>query len=222
MDAARTARRLGASEVRVAYRRGREEMPAHTAEVDEAEMEGVVFEFLVAPVDVVTDAAGAVSGLRCQRMQLGEADASGRRRPEPIPGSEYVIPCGAIVSAIGMEPDDRPFEAVTGRRSGTPDQGRPHHPAERPSLPVRRRRRRGRRHRHHARHRPRPPRRLHDRQLAERPSDGRVPAVRRPAGRRGPRRGPRAAAAATRTAGPCGPTASTPAHRPTSPRSSRP
>jgi len=118
MDAARTARRLGASEVRVAYRRGREEMPAHTAEIDEAELEGVLFDFLVAPVDVVSDAKGAVTGLRCQKMVLGEADASGRRRPEPIPGSDYVIPCGAIVSAIGMEPDDRPFEAVTGVNRG--------------------------------------------------------------------------------------------------------
>jgi heterodisulfide reductase subunit A len=118
MDAARTSRRLGASEVRVAYRRGREEMPAHTAEIDEAELEGVLFDFLVAPVDVVSDDSGAVTGLRCQKMALGEADASGRRRPEPIPGSEFVIPCGAIVSAVGMEPDDRPFEAVTGVTRG--------------------------------------------------------------------------------------------------------
>jgi NADPH-dependent glutamate synthase beta subunit-like oxidoreductase len=118
MDAARTARRLGASEVRVAYRRGREEMPAHTAEIDEAELEGVLFDYLVAPVNVASDSSGAVSGLRCQRMRLGDADASGRRRPEPIPGSDYVIPCGAIVSAIGMEPDDHPFESVTGVSRG--------------------------------------------------------------------------------------------------------
>jgi heterodisulfide reductase subunit A-like polyferredoxin len=118
MDAARTARRLGASEVRVAYRRGRDEMPAHTAEIEEAELEGVLFDYLVAPVDVVSDASGSVTGLTCQRMQLGEADASGRRRPEPVPGSEFVIPCGAIVSAIGMEPDDGPFEGVTGVSRG--------------------------------------------------------------------------------------------------------
>ncbi len=114
MDAARTARRLGSAEVRVAYRRGRGEMPAHTAEVDEAEMEGVAFDFLIAPVEVISDGEGAVTGLRCQRMQLGQADASGRRRPEPIPGSEHVIPCQAIVSAVGMEPDDEPYEPVTG------------------------------------------------------------------------------------------------------------
>ncbi len=114
MDAARTARRLGAAQVRVAYRRGRAEMPAHVAEVVEAELEGVEFDFLVAPVDVVKDAAGAVAGLRCQRMELGQADESGRRRPEPVRGSEFVLECQAIISAIGMEPDDEPYEPVTG------------------------------------------------------------------------------------------------------------
>ena len=70
MDAARTVRRLGAAETVVAYRRGREEMPAHAAEVDEAEQEGARFEFLVAPTAVVTDARGEVTGLRCARMRL--------------------------------------------------------------------------------------------------------------------------------------------------------
>jgi len=78
MDAARTARRLGALDTVVAYRRGREEMPAHVSEVTDAEREGVRFEFLVAPVEVIGDANGEVTGLRCQRMQLGEADSSGR------------------------------------------------------------------------------------------------------------------------------------------------
>jgi heterodisulfide reductase subunit A-like polyferredoxin len=118
MDAARTARRLGSLETRVAYRRGRDEMPAHPAEVDEAEREGVVFDFLVAPVEVVKDAVGGVSGLRCQRMRLGEADASGRRRPEPIAGSDFVLPCQVVVSAVGMEPDDDPYERVTGDAKG--------------------------------------------------------------------------------------------------------
>jgi len=112
MDTARTARRLSALAVRVAYRRGREEMPAHVAEVNDAEVEGVGFDFLVAPISVVADASGAVSGLRCQRMQLGEADASGRRSPEPISGSDFVIPCEAVISAIGMAPDQRPFEGL--------------------------------------------------------------------------------------------------------------
>ena len=118
MDTARTARRLGALEVRVAYRRGRTEMPAHIAEVDDAEKEGVAFEFLVAPVAVVAGPAGAVTGLRCQKMQLGQADASGRRRPEPVAGSEFVIPCEAVISAIGMAPDHAPFEGLTGVAQG--------------------------------------------------------------------------------------------------------
>lgn len=105
MDAARTARRLGALDTLVAYRRGRGQMPAHIAEVNDAEREGVRFHFLVAPIEVVGDAAGRVVGLRCQRMRLGEPDASGRRRPEPQPGSEFVLPCDAVVAAIGMSPD---------------------------------------------------------------------------------------------------------------------
>jgi heterodisulfide reductase subunit A-like polyferredoxin len=109
MDAARTARRLGAASVTVAYRRGRAEMPAHHVEAADAEAEGVRFALQVAPVEVTGDHNGAVNGLRCQRMQLGEPDASGRRRPEPIPGSEHVIDCDLIVAAIGMRPDTSPF-----------------------------------------------------------------------------------------------------------------
>jgi len=109
MDAARTARRLGAASVTVAYRRGRDEMPAHHVEADDTEREGVAFAFQVAPLEVLGDATGAVSGLRCTRMRLGAPDASGRRRPEPIPGSETVVPCDIIVAAIGMRPDTSPF-----------------------------------------------------------------------------------------------------------------
>jgi heterodisulfide reductase subunit A-like polyferredoxin len=118
MDTARTARRRGAVEVKVAYRRGRGEMPAHIAEVDDAEKEGVAFEFLIAPVSVVVGAGGKVEGLRCQRMLLGEPDASGRRRPEPVAGSEFVIPCEAVISAIGMAPDQAPYENLTGVATG--------------------------------------------------------------------------------------------------------
>jgi heterodisulfide reductase subunit A len=114
MDAARTAVRLGAVETTVAYRRGREEMPAHKAEVDEAEQDGVKFTFLVAPVEVVGDAAGKVTGLRCRRMALGKPDASGRRRPEPIKGSEFVIPCDTVLGAIGMAADGASFGAGLG------------------------------------------------------------------------------------------------------------
>ncbi|MEJ2187193.1 MAG: FAD-dependent oxidoreductase, partial [Gemmatimonadota bacterium] len=111
MDAARTARRLGAADTVVAYRRGREQMPAHLAEVEDAEKEGVRFEFLVSPAAVVADASGKVNGLRCTRMKLGEPDASGRRRPEPIQGSEFVMDCDVVIPAIGLAPDTGPFEA---------------------------------------------------------------------------------------------------------------
>jgi len=109
MDAARTARRLGAASVTVAYRRGREEMPAHHVEADDAEREGVTFTFQVSPAEVVGDEHGAVSGLACTRMTLGAPDASGRRRPEPIAGSEFVLPCELVIGAIGMSPDPSAF-----------------------------------------------------------------------------------------------------------------
>jgi heterodisulfide reductase subunit A len=105
MDAARTARRLGATSVTVVYRRGREEMPAHRAEIEDAEREGVRFSFLVTPAEVTGDAVGNVGGLRLTRMRLGAPDASGRRRPEPIRGSEFPLECEVVVAAIGMAPD---------------------------------------------------------------------------------------------------------------------
>ncbi len=120
MDAARTARRLGATSVTVAYRRGREELPAHHVEADDAEREGVAFSFQVAPAEILGDASGAVSGLRCQRMALGEPDDSGRRRPEPIPGSEIVLPCEVVIGAIGMSPDTGAFAShVAANPNGT-------------------------------------------------------------------------------------------------------
>jgi len=109
MDAARTAVRLGAAQTTVAYRRGRTELPAHKTEVDDAERDGVTFTFQVAPVDVVGDSAGHVTGLRCQRMALGRPDASGRRRPEPIEGSEFVVACETVLVAIGMAPEGAAF-----------------------------------------------------------------------------------------------------------------
>jgi heterodisulfide reductase subunit A-like polyferredoxin len=120
MDTARTAVRLSAAETTVAYRRGRQEMPAHKAEVDDAERDGVRFSFQVAPVEVLGDASGKVTGLRCQRMALGKPDASGRRRPEPIKGSEFVIPCDAVLMAIGMAPEGSAFGGpVTANSNGT-------------------------------------------------------------------------------------------------------
>jgi heterodisulfide reductase subunit A-like polyferredoxin len=120
MDAARTAVRLGTAETTVAYRRGREEMPAHKAEVDDAENDGVKFSFLVAPVEVVGNDSGKVAGLRCQRMALGAPDASGRRRPEPIKGSEFVISCDTVLVAIGMAPEGSTFgSSVSVNSNGT-------------------------------------------------------------------------------------------------------
>ncbi|HEY7523745.1 MAG TPA: NADPH-dependent glutamate synthase [Candidatus Limnocylindrales bacterium] len=101
MDAVRTARRLGASEGMVVYRRSRDELPARGEEIHHAEQEGVRFELQVAPVEVLGDEAGWVRGLRCVRMALGEPDASGRRRPEPVPDSEFELPCDMVVVAIG-------------------------------------------------------------------------------------------------------------------------
>lgn len=101
MDAVRTARRLGAAEATIVYRRGRDELPARAEEVHHAEEEGILFAFQVAPTHVVGDEQGWVSGLRCERMELGEPDDSGRRRPERIPGSEFTIECDMVVVAIG-------------------------------------------------------------------------------------------------------------------------
>ncbi len=103
MDAARVARRLGA-EVTVVYRRSRAEMPAIAEEVEEAEEEGVTFLFLAAPLEVLVE-QGHVRGLRATRMRLGEPDASGRRRPEPIPGSEFILEADTVLPALGQEAD---------------------------------------------------------------------------------------------------------------------
>ncbi|MEI6675549.1 MAG: NADPH-dependent glutamate synthase [Verrucomicrobiota bacterium] len=101
MDAVRTAKRLGAERAMLVYRRSRAEMPARVEEVHHADAEGVEFENLVAPLEVIGNANKWVTGLKCQRMELGEPDASGRRRPKPIPGSEFVLDCDAVVVAIG-------------------------------------------------------------------------------------------------------------------------
>jgi NADPH-dependent glutamate synthase beta subunit-like oxidoreductase/formate hydrogenlyase subunit 6/NADH:ubiquinone oxidoreductase subunit I/ferredoxin len=104
MDACRTAARLGAKEVTCVYRRSRKEMPAHHTEVDEAEEEGVKLELLVAPVKIITDKKNKVKALEMLRMKLGEPDASGRRRPVPIEGSEFTVECDQVIAAIGQFP----------------------------------------------------------------------------------------------------------------------
>ena len=101
MDAIRTARRLGADPATLVYRRSRIEMPARIEEIHHAEEEGVVLDLLVNPIEILGTDDGWVRGLRCQRMELGEPDDSGRRRPVPIKGSEFEIPCQIFVEAIG-------------------------------------------------------------------------------------------------------------------------
>jgi glutamate synthase (NADPH/NADH) small chain len=105
MDAVRTAKRLGAEVASIVYRRTKAEMPARVEEVHHAESEGVVFEMLVAPLAVVGNDKKWVTGLKCQRMQLGEPDASGRRSPVAIPDSEFVLDCDVVVVAIGTRPN---------------------------------------------------------------------------------------------------------------------
>ncbi len=101
MDAVRTAKRLGAERAILVYRRSRAEMPARVEEVHHADAEGVDFENLVAPLEVIGNDKKWVTGLKCQRMELGAPDASGRRSPIPVPGSEFVLDCDAVVVAIG-------------------------------------------------------------------------------------------------------------------------
>lgn len=104
MDSARNALRLGAKST-IVYRRSRKEMPARAEEIHHAEEEGVIFHLLTNPVKVHTDERGRVSGVECLRMELGEPDASGRRRPVPIEGSNFVIEADVLVVAIGNNPN---------------------------------------------------------------------------------------------------------------------
>ena len=104
MDAARTALRLGA-EVHIVYRRSEEELPARVEEVHHAKEEGIVFDLLTNPVEILEDENNWVKGIRCIRMELGEPDASGRRRPVPVPGSEFVIDVDTVIMALGTSPN---------------------------------------------------------------------------------------------------------------------
>jgi len=104
MDAARTALRLGAN-VHIIYRRTEKELPARREEVQHAKAEGVLFELLTNPVEVLGNDNGEVRALRCVRMELGEADESGRRSPIPIPGSEFEIPVQTVIMALGTSPN---------------------------------------------------------------------------------------------------------------------
>jgi glutamate synthase (NADPH/NADH) small chain len=101
MDSARTALRLGAENSRIVYRRSRTEVPARAAEVHHAEEEGVEFFFLAAPTKFIGDDKGRVIGMECLKMELGEPDASGRRRPVPMEGSEFELECDLVIVAVG-------------------------------------------------------------------------------------------------------------------------
>jgi len=104
MDAARTALRLGA-EVHIVYRRSEEELPARVEEVHHAREEGIIFDLLTNPVEIIADEKGWVKGMKCIRMELGEPDDSGRRRPVEIPGSEFVIDVDTVIMSLGTSPN---------------------------------------------------------------------------------------------------------------------
>ena len=104
MDAARTALRLGA-EVHVVYRRGESELPARAEEVHHAKEEGIQFDLLRNPVEIIGDENGWVTGIKCIKMELGEPDASGRRKPVEVPGSEFVIDVDTVIMALGTSPN---------------------------------------------------------------------------------------------------------------------
>ncbi len=104
MDAARTALRLGA-EVHLVYRRSEAELPARAEEVHHAKEEGIIFDLLTNPVEILTDENDNVTGIRCIRMELGEPDASGRRRPVEVPGSEFEVECDAVIMSLGTSPN---------------------------------------------------------------------------------------------------------------------
>ena len=105
MDAARTAKRLGAEEVYIVYRRGMEELPARKEEVEHAEEEGIIFKTLNNPVEILGNDEGMVCGMKCVEMELGEPDESGRRRPVEKPDSEFVLDVDSVIMSIGTSPN---------------------------------------------------------------------------------------------------------------------
>ncbi|MDD5017384.1 MAG: NADPH-dependent glutamate synthase [Eubacteriales bacterium] len=117
MDSARCAKRLGADNVYIVYRRSEAEMPARNEEIEHAKEEGIVFSFLVSPTAILGNSDGYVTGMTLQKMELGEPDSSGRRRPVPIEGSEYDIELDAVVVAIGQSPNPLLRKATPGLKA---------------------------------------------------------------------------------------------------------
>ena len=118
MDAARTAKRLGAEEVYIVYRRGEEEVPARAEEVHHAKEEGIIFRLLNTPVKILGDENGYVCGMEVVKQELGEPDASGRRSPKPIEGSNYVLDVETVVIAIGQSPNPLIRQTTEGLECG--------------------------------------------------------------------------------------------------------
>ena len=114
MDAARCAKRLGASKVYIVYRRGADELPARAEEVEHAKEEGIEFRLLTNPIEILRGENGFVAGIRCERMELGEPDASGRRRPVAVKDSAFDIELDAVIMAIGTSPNPLIKSTTTG------------------------------------------------------------------------------------------------------------
>lgn len=105
MDAVRTALRLGADEAHIVYRRSESELPARVEEVHHAKEEGVTFDLLVNPIEIIGDEKGWVTGMKCVKMELGEPDESGRRKPVEIPGSEFIMDVDTVIMSLGTSPN---------------------------------------------------------------------------------------------------------------------
>lgn len=118
MDAARCARRLGA-EVTIVYRRTEEELPARREEVEHAKEEGIIFKLLTNPLEINGNENGWVSGMRCQQMELGEPDASGRRRPVAVEGSDFEIDVDCVIMALGTSPNPLIKDTTAGLETAT-------------------------------------------------------------------------------------------------------
>lgn len=121
MDAARSAKRLGAEEVYIVYRRSEAELPARKEEVEHAKEEGIIFKLLTNPVEILGGEDKFVNGIKCVEMELGEPDASGRRRPVVKPDSEFVIDVDCVVMSIGTSPN--PLIKSTTKGLDTNDHG---------------------------------------------------------------------------------------------------